>query len=319
MEAKLKTFLPFPTKVVYEMSVAEIISTYWSLSLTAFGGPNAHIAMFYQLFVEKLNWLSAKKFAELFSISQTLPGPGSTQVGYAIALLHSGFTGAFVQLLLWTLPGTFIMIGFAYGIRHLDNNLPLVLAEILNGLTSAAVGLVALSAFKMGNTIITGKLQVSIATFVSVMAICFSFAWLLPSLMVFGGLITVGEYYLEQRVNRQEHSPLHTAEGTQLEVSNQIEDDEEVDSQEKIWHNHKLGFVFLSIFVALLIAAIVIRSSSAPKILKIWSVMYFVGSIIFGGGTVVIPVLQQYVVGEGWLSDQEFLVGLALINAMPGI
>ena len=314
----------------------QVFQHFWPLSFIAFGGPNAHIAMFYQLFVEKLDWLSAEKFSELFSITQTLPGPGSTQMAYSIALMHSGIRAGLVQHLMWTLPGTFMMIGFSYGINTLDNELPLYLREILNGLTSSAVGLVALSAFKMGNTIISTKMQMAIATIVSVLAMCFSFPWLLPVLMVFGGVVSLLEYFYKSFRKSSQREPAnestaiieqcepqcaHIEEEVDLEASSRIRDGtiiEQNDNSEHIWHNYQLGYISFSLFSIFLIIALVLRSQQTPRLLQIWSTMYFVGSIIFGGGTVVIPALQQYVVSQGWLSDQEFLIGLALINAMPG-
>ena len=297
------------------MSKFQVISNFWPLSFTAFGGPNAHIAMFYDLFVDKLKWLSAEKFAELFSITQTLPGPGSTQMAYSIALMHGGIVAGIIQHLMWTIPGSIMMIGFAYGISNLNNNLPIFLVEILNGLTSSAVGLVALSAYKMGNTIIKEKILMGIATIVAVLAMCFKFAWLLPVLMVFGGIVSLLEFVIMKFLasRHPERLPLNQGD-TNIELTV----NEEEDHSEKIWHNHKLGLAMFTLFLVLLVIALVLKDQMVPRLVQIWGVMYFVGSIIFGGGTVVIPALQQYVVGDGWLSDQEFLIGLALINAMPG-
>jgi chromate transport protein ChrA len=316
---------------------------FWPLAYISFGGPNAHIALLHNILVTKHRLVDETTFSELFSLCQTLPGPASTELIYSIGLVYGGFFIAVYVFLLWSLPMFCVMTGFGVAIAHVSS-IPLWATRLSQGLASAAIGLVALAAWKMarGNAPdnIT-KLLLMISACVSVM---YSSAWLYPVLMIAGGIITYGLYLFKQRKQVPEHvseeqddsqnTPEavetsfvqgdNTEEGIRLRNANSVEEeDEDKTSAEAEPHmfmySRKLGLVFFSVWLALLIAAIVIRATSlANYVAQIFSTFYFVGSIIFGGGAVVIPLLQQYTVDQGWMTTKEFVIGLALIQSLPG-
>jgi chromate transport protein ChrA len=208
------------------------------------------------------------------------------------------------------------MIGFAYGINSLGPDLPLFVIAILNGLTSSAVGLVALAAYKLGTKILADPLSVCIGTFCAVMAVNFKFAWLFPVLMIAGGTATMIEHYIHKK--GFQNGPMSSENDTEVEIANDEQEELLNPDGVSFWRNTKLGVGVLVLWAMLLVLSIFLRVFPVPTPARLWGTMYFVGSIIFGGGPVVIPLLQSFVVEESWMTDREFLLGLALINAMPG-
>ncbi|KAJ3311521.1 hypothetical protein HDU93_005116, partial [Gonapodya sp. JEL0774] len=132
----------------------EVTVNWLPLGYVTFGGPGAHVALMLQLWVHNDNkkWLDPNSFAELFSICQSLPGPASTKLQFAIAIIRTGLVPALYAFLLWCMPGFLIMLGIAYGINAIGNSIPVWLAYIENGLVSVAVGLVALAAYKLAKS-----------------------------------------------------------------------------------------------------------------------------------------------------------------------
>ena len=299
----------------------EIFIAYSTLAFTTFGGPQAHIALFHELFVEKLKWIQNKSFVELFAIAQSLPGPASTQLAYSVAFVHGGIMGALISFFLWSIPMMLVMMGVGIGLTMIGiSSIPLWAKWIENGLTSAAVGLVALAAYKLGTKIITDLTDTLLALFSFCMSInLVGQAWLFPSLMAFGGVTSVISWkvtdYLQKSKMEEENEPL-------LQDNNQNDQEIEMDlSNDEMIHVNlkpKTGIYILIIWALILIMAILTRMYSQALMLQILSTFYFVGSIIFGGGPVVIPLLQEYLISNGWLSTQEFLLGLAFINVLPG-
>ncbi|GAB5586276.1 hypothetical protein Unana1_01176 [Umbelopsis nana] len=233
------------------------------------------------------------------------------------------------------------MTGFGVAIAHI-NSIPLWATRLSQGLASAAIGLVALAAWKMARSNTpdnTTKLLLMISACISVM---YSSAWLYPVLMIAGGIVTYSIHLFNQRKkshnltpdvvqeDEQENMEIpetasvqqdNTDEGIRLRNVNSVEEEEASaeTSPNMFTYSRKLGLVFFTVWLALLIAAIVIRATSlADHVAQVFSAFYFAGSIIFGGGAVVIPLLQQYTVEQGWMTSNEFVIGLALIQSLPG-
>jgi putative chromate ion transporter len=310
-----------------EVSYWEVLRLYLPLSLVSFGGPQAHVALLHNIFVEEEQWISNQKFTELFAIAQALPGPASSQLAFAITLVVGGALKSLAAFLMWTLPGTIIMIGFAYGINSLGEDLPRWLLFVVNGLTSAAVGLVALAAYKIGSKVLADKFSILLAVISASLAINFTAVWFLPVLMMSGGLLSWVEEFVTKTYfeNKPQLEPEETQVGegalTVADESGAFEPQHpipETAAPKKKTNLYRNGLLLFGLWLVLLILSVVARSVGVPRGLDIFTTLYFVGSVIFGGGPVVIPVLQSFVVEGQWMSNREFLIGLALINCMPG-
>jgi chromate transport protein ChrA len=256
------------------------------------GGPAAHIALFHDLFVEKLNWISDYMFIELFAIAQSLPGPASTQLAYCICLLRHGIIPAIASFFIWSLPGMTIMIGLAIGVETiLGNSIQNWVYGLENGLVSSAVGLVALAAYKLGNKILVDSVDQSLSLVAIIFAINYTtLPWLFPALMIFGGVISLSFYKYEaykkrknleiRAVSIQVVDNDNAAEGRQ---DDNVEERQEWKETLEIKYSMKIGIVILIVWLILLIASILIRIYSSIRALNIFATFYFVGSIIFGG------------------------------------
>ncbi|CAO3687035.1 unnamed protein product [Umbelopsis ramanniana] len=305
---------------------------FWPLAYISFGGPNAHIALLHNIL--------------------SLPGPASTELLYSIGLVYGGFLIAIYVFLLWSLPMFCVMTGFGVAIGSVSS-IPLWATRLSQGLASAAIGLVAIAAWKMARSNAPDNITKLLLMISASMSIMYSAAWLYPVLMIAGGIFTYGLYlfkYLREKpkydsseLQEQRNQPVSesqeeqnhqateessgleeidgTNDGIRLRNVHSIEEQQlNVDVEPEMFsYSQKLGLAFFSFWLILLIAAIVVRSTSiANHVAQVFSTFYFVGSIIFGGGSVVIPLLKQYTVDEGWLTTNEFVIGLALIQSLPG-
>ena len=189
------------------MNFLTITRTYLKLSILSIGGPVSHIALLFDTFVTQKQVLSSAHFTQLFSISQSLPGPASTQLAYAIALVSSGPILAVWSFICWSLFGFVIMTGAGIGVS-LISNLPSYALYIQSGLTSSAVGLITISGFKLTNQIVKTKTNILLCCFSTCIAIYWSFPWLYPVLMIFGAFIGFLDYRLYFSSNNEESSVL---------------------------------------------------------------------------------------------------------------
>lgn len=285
------------------------IANTYSLGVIAFGGPTVHVALFHNHFVENLKWISAETFVELFAIAQSLPGPASTQLLFSIVLITQGWIPAIICFILWSLPGLIMMIGLAIGVSSL-RQIPEWLYTIENGLTSAAVGLIALAALNLSKKVNDGNLDNSLSLLAIIVALNFSREpWLLPAIMAFGAVFRLmhGWFYKKEEITLpgsfgSENEPLlaiHLTDDVRPDIST------------------RNGLAIIIVWFTILLSFLLLNTPI--KLLQVIKVFFIVGSVIFGGGPVVIPLLQSFVVtDQGWCTDAEFLIGLAIIQAMPG-
>ncbi|KAF9278503.1 hypothetical protein BGZ68_008515 [Mortierella alpina] len=364
----------------------EVFNTYFKFGYTTFGGPAAHIAILYDEIVVKRQWISNEQFTELFAICQALPGPASTELAYSLTLVRSGFLCSAFAFLLWSIPGAIVMTVVGVLIGNITEGIPLWATRLEQGLASAAIGLVALAAYRMSTTLATDKLTRILALVGGGASALYTAPWLLPVIMISGGLVSytfdafIAPAHLkwtEQRVKRKNKevavkkdvekgddiegaesttAPIsdHTREGS-VSDSNHVAtvDDKaasvhgslrnrvtaessaltenaddsfscsQTDTERKQFsYTKKLGAFFFVIFLVLLVASILVKAlvpaSTVAQYGPLAATFYFVGSIIFGGGPVIIPLLKTYTVDSGWMTNQQFLVGLALIQSLPG-
>ena len=169
----------------------ETVRHFWHLGFTAFGGPGVHVVILRKKFVDKLQWLDATTFADLFSLGNALPGPGSTQLAFSIAVVRNGTLAGLLAFFVWSLPASCGMAALAAGIRDIPATLPDIVTALLTGLNAAAVGLIALAAYQLSSAAVTDKVTRLIVFLSASFGICYHAPWMYPVLMAVGGLTTL--------------------------------------------------------------------------------------------------------------------------------
>jgi chromate transporter len=258
------------------------------LGLTSFGGPIAHLGYFRDEFVTRRRWLGERSYADLVALCQFLPGPASSQVGMAIGLSRAGFPGALAAWAGFTLPSVIALILFAIGVASWGNALP---AGALHGLKVVAVAVVAQAVWGMACNLCTDSTRVTIAAVAACVTLLWPTAWGQVGMITSAGVVG---WLVFKPVQDASHDPLPIA------VS------------------RRLAAALLVLFAVLLIAL--------PIMLRIWpnqplaliDAFYRAGSLVFGGGHVVLPLLQAEVVPSGWLTNETFLAGYGAAQAVPG-
>ncbi|GFF87285.1 hypothetical protein IFM53868_05097 [Aspergillus udagawae] len=329
--------------------VWNILQVNWHLGFTAFGGPPVHFKIFYDKFVLKLNWIDEQLYQELFSISQALSGPASTKMLYCVNLIHDGLLGAALGFITWSLPGALGMFALSVGIANIDESLPRAVYALLSGLNAATVGIIALAAVELSDKAVTDKLTRILVFLTAAAGMLYNALWYFPVLMFAAGCCTVTFDYRwlhpsiraisklisrmrttlfleEGRNGRDESGPALESNNSSVALDNQNRYSARESEPRIIPHDHQLNFswksgaaiiaaFFLTFIVVMLLRGLLPRP---PLLYKLFANLYLAGTIIFGGGPVVIPLLREYIVAEGWVRPRDFLIGLAVIQAFPG-
>ncbi|UKJ05943.1 chromate efflux transporter [Solitalea lacus] len=265
-------------------------------TLTAFGGPQAHIAIMLKEFVEKRNYLSEQELLELNALCQVLPGPASTQTITAIGYKIGGLWFAILTFLIWLLPSALMMAIAA--ILFVSYSSKIEIPKLLQVIEPMALGFVAYAAFIFASKVIKSKLTFTLAAVAFTCSMLlknpFVFPFMFPVLVLFGGYIT-------SRINT---------------------DDEERDLSEKLVINvnkNKVAYFFGILIFFALMGAIINRTSFFSLPVRLFENFYRNGIIIFGGGQVLIPYMYtEFVELKKYLTTQEFLSGYALQQIIPG-
>ena len=171
--------------------IVDTIRHYWDLGFTAFGGPGVHVVILRKRFVDNLAWLDETTFADLFSLGNALPGPGSTQLAFSIAVARNGTLAGLAAFLCWSLPGAAGMAALAAGVTKFPERLPPIVLGLLTGLNASAVGLIALAAFQLSKSSITDPVTRLLVLGSASVGICYHAPWMYPVLVFGGGLITL--------------------------------------------------------------------------------------------------------------------------------
>lgn len=258
------------------------------LGLTSFGGPVAHLGYFHEEFVKKRKWLSDLGFADLVAFCQFLPGPASSQVGLSIGMSRGGVMGGAAAWTGFTLPSALFLILVAYGMTHFGEWVPL---GALHGLKIAAVAVVALAVWGMAKRLCTDRIRVSLMILTAFFLLCFPGAASQFGAMVVAGVF--GALFL----NKQEHS---ATSGFSLG-----------------WPRSWSVGLLSAFFICLLVLPIVAKTFP-HQLTALLDTFYRAGALVFGGGHVVLPLLQAEVVPNGWLTEQTFMAGYGAAQAVPG-
>ncbi len=268
--------------------VWEVLLTAGWLGLTSFGGPVAHIGYFREAYVVRKRWLDEETFAGLVALCQFLPGPASSQLGIAIGIRRAGLLGGFAAWLAFTLPSAAALILFAYGVQSLGDQTD---AGWLQGLKVVAVAVVALALWGMARTLAPDRPRVTIAALAAIALLAAPGIAAQLAVIAGGGLLGLALL----RADAPSPAQADAQRGTP-------------------W----LAVVALLAFFVLLIALPVAARLVDVGALAVADSFYRAGSLVFGGGHVVLPLLEAEVVPPGWVTKDEFIAGYGAAQAVPG-
>ena len=261
------------------------------LGLTSFGGPVAHLGYFRTEFVDRRKWLSDKEYGDLVALCHFLPGPASSQVGLAIGILKARYKGAFAAWFGFTMPSALMLILFSFGVAGTFGE---AMSGAIAGLKVVAVAIVAHAVWGMARTLCRGVIEIALA----MSSVC--------ALLLFPGVLTqliailvagVGGYFLIKR---------------------NIQGNDDEMSCSSFGVSSRAGVLWLAVFAILLLLLPIASYLSQSAAISLFDDFYRVGSLVFGGGHVVLPLLEAEVVDTGLLSESAFLTVYGATQAVPG-
>lgn len=267
--------------------VFEVFWIFLRLGCTSFGGPIAHLSYFRQEFVEKREWFDDRSYADLVALCQFLPGPASSQVGMAIGLSRAGVRGAVAAWVGFTLPSALLLIAFARGVSTHTEYLS---AGWLHGLKVVAVAVVAHALWGMSKNLTPDLKRILMAVIAGAIALLWSSAWGQVGAILMGAAF--GLFFIPKSDRLQ---------STSLKI--------------------KIGIKTAVFSLVLFVSAIVLlplMALTAGDGVKIFDSFFRAGSLVFGGGHVVLPLLKAEIVNTGWVNSDSFMAGYGAAQAVPG-
>ncbi|MFC4023493.1 chromate efflux transporter [Oceanobacillus longus] len=268
-------------------SLLEILITSFKLGLTSFGGPVAHLGYFKDEYVDKKKWLDDKMYADIIALCQFLPGPASSQVGIAIGMLRGGLMGGIVSWFGFTIPSIIVLIVFAL----LYQSFSLGDATWISSLKIVAVAVVAHALIGMGKNLTPDRPRIAMALAAALVMLLFPSAFIQILIIIAAALF--GYFMFSKQVQPKVNPFQVTVTKTQ-------------------------GVISLAILAVLLIGLPIVSQVVTNHYITIFDIFFRVGSIVFGGGHVVLPLLEQEVVPNGLVTSGEFLAGYGMAQAVPG-
>jgi chromate transporter len=270
-----------------QRSPVEVLRVSLQLGLTSFGGPIAHLGYFNREYVQKRHWLSGEEYAALVSLCQLLPGPTSSQVGFLIGLRRAGIFGALAAWIGFTLPSAVLM--YAFAIVAPRSSGPFMQA-VLHGLMLTAAAVVSQAVWSMARTLCPDWPRAIIALAAAAILAFHSNGVL--QLMVLAGGAAAGSIVCRNL----KHAVIELSATT----------------------NARVAWIALAVFGGLLIVLPTISAFAPHGPIALANIFYRAGALVFGGGHVVLPLLQDALVPGQWMSDERFLAGYGFAQAMPG-
>ncbi|WP_191967669.1 chromate efflux transporter [Lysinibacillus fusiformis] len=274
--------------------VVESLRTLWEifyvslkLGCTSFGGPTAHLGYFQQEYVQKRKWLSAQDYSQLVILSQFLPGPASSQVGMGIGLLRGGLLGSVLSFLGFTLPSVLLLMVFAYISMYTELKM-----DWIHGLKLVAVAIVAQAIFDMSKKLLSTKLHGVIA----IMALIIVLLWAHPLAQITAILLAACIGFQRIKKSNEGNAPL----AIHMPISKST------------------GIALLSLFLLLLFGLPMMSTLWNHEWVTMLEKFYLAGALVFGGGHVVLPLLEAQFVQSGQMSTADFLAGYGMTQAVPG-
>ena len=268
-------------------SLLEIFLISTRLGLTSFGGPTAHLAYFHEEYVRRRKWMDEKSYADLVALAQFLPGPASSQVGIGIGVMRAGVLGGVVSFIGFTLPSVIALIIFALLLTEFD----IGNAGWIHGLKIVAVAVVAHAIIGMAKNLTPDLKRKAIALFALMGTLLWQTAFTQIGVILIAALFGFLLY--------KEHDQIGEA-SAQFPISKRV------------------SVISLTLFFSLLFLLPVIREVTGSHWVAMFDSFYRSGSLVFGGGHVVLPLLEQEFVPTGWISEESFLAGYGATQAVPG-
>lgn len=279
---------PMPRPAQPDRSVWSVFFIFLRLGLTSFGGPVAHLSYFRDEFVHRRHWLSDESYASLVAFCQFLPGPTSSQVGIALGLRRLGYAGAFAAWAGFTLPSATLLTLFAL---TLSTHGELIPSEVLHSLKVVVVSVVAHAVWSMTRALCTDVLRISMMMFAAAFVLLIPTVWTPILVLVLAAVIGL-------LLLRPEAKPIATAESLPI--------------------THRAALRWMLLFFILLIGLPLVSAWYEGPVLATIDAFYRVGSLVFGGGHVVLPLLQSEMEHLGWVNHDVFAAGYGVAQAMPG-
>ncbi|MGO4693094.1 chromate transporter [Paenibacillus sp. 2TAB26] len=268
-------------------SLVEVLAVSTKLGLTSFGGPIAHLGYFHNEYIRRRKWMDERSYADLVALCQFLPGPASSQVGIGIGIVRAGLLGGLVAWLGFTLPSIIALVAFAFLLQGFD----LGNTGWIHGLKIVAVAIVAHAILGMGQKLTPDRNRATIAVIAAAITLYWQAAYSQVIIIAAAGLIGVWLYRMK------------TVEGT---------------PDLNIRISRSLAISCLVIFLTLLIVLPFLRQWGNMEWIAMFDSYYRAGSLVFGGGHVVLPLLENEVVFTGWVNESDFLAGYSAAQAVPG-
>jgi chromate transporter len=275
-------------QVKQQGSFLEVLGVFAKLGVSSFGGPIAHLGYFRQEIVVRRKWLDESSYTDLIGLCQFLPGPSSSQVGITLGMTRAGLWGGLAAWLGFTLPSALALTIFAYATTRFSGILQ---SGWLHGLLIVAVVVVAQAVWGMAKTQCPDRQRATLALAAAVVILLWPIAIVQIATIALAGLI--GWRFL-RRTEATTYSPLPLALPRSLALS------------------------CLILFFALLLGLPILHEITQSQPIALFDTFFRVGSLVFGGGHVVLPLLQREVVPAGWVSNDQFLTGYAAAQAVPG-
>jgi len=265
----------------------EILFASTKLGVTAFGGPVAHLAYFKDEYVDRRRWLEDKTYADIIALCQFLPGPASSQVGISIGMIRGGLLGGIVSWIGFTLPSIIVLVIFAM----LYQTFSLEDAGFIHSLKVVAAAVVLHALIGLGKKLTPDKPRLAIAVVAAFIMLIYPSAWMQIITILCAGLVGLKLFKDKAESNVKFFS---------VNISK------------------KTGIVSLGILVVFLITLPIITKLMNNPLVSIFDTFFRVGSLVFGGGHVVLPMIEREIVPQGLLSPDEFLAGYGIAQAVPG-
>ncbi|MEH7353522.1 chromate transporter [Neobacillus drentensis] len=266
--------------------LTEILWISAKLGLTSFGGPIAHLGYFHNEYIRKRKWLDERSYADLVALCQFLPGPASSQVGIGIGVMRAGILGGIMTFIGFTLPSVIALILFALILKgwNVDNT------GWIHGLKIVAVVVVAQAILGMAQKLTPDLKRKSIALFSLVGTLIWQSTYTQVCMIIASAFIG---YLFFKQVETEKQLPI------------------------TVPISRRFAIICLTLFFGLLIILPILREITSYKWISLFDSFYRSGSLVFGGGHVVLPLLEREFVPTGWLSKENFLAGYGLAQAVP--
>ncbi len=268
-------------------TAGDVFRTALRLGLTSFGGPIAHLGYFERTYVRRLQWLTSAEYAGLMAVCQMLPGPTSSQVGFLVGLRKAGLRGGLAAWAGFTLPSALLMYAFAVLTPRADSAL---MGPVLHGLMLTAVAVVAQAVWSMARSLCPDWQRATLAVLSGTLLLLFASASMQLAVMLLGA---IGGWVLCKGMRSPELQPGTDPKPTAATTA-------------------------LLVYVVLLALLMMLAPLDPHGPIALAAVFYRAGALVFGGGHVVLPLLRQELVPDGWIAEDSFLAGYGLAQGMPG-